>query len=115
LIEIQTLNAINILILHKPNCIVLKKDKTKLDILRKFLELNILKSIVIKNNKIVLKANKRYKIKLVILYSITKKISISLKILKKLKNSYILKTSKGILTSTEAVNFRTGGVLLVKL
>jgi len=115
LVEIQTLNAINILILHKPNLVKLKVSKRKLSLLQKFLELNIIKCLVIKNKQIIIKGNKNYNTKLSIIYSNTKKIPISLKTIKRLKNNYILKTSRGILTSTEAVKFKVGGLLLAKL
>lgn len=115
MIELETINALNILILHKRNSIKLKKNIYRLTLLKKFLELGIIKSIKYDKNSYIISRNLLYKSKVSLVYSNTKKISIKYNFLKKLKNTYIIKTTKGFLTTEEAFNYKIGGLLVAKL
>lgn len=107
---------------NKKGFIIIKNNKT-MSIIKQFLKLNIIKFIVLKDNRIFVFLNyKEDKLafkNILNMYKPSRKLYINLKNLKYINKKhnwlFILSTSKGILNSLEAINLNVGGLIIAKI
>ena len=119
----KIINTIKINLMYKKKLIKLKLNKYELNIIKALMKINLIKLVKKNNNHYFIYLNyfedePLFK-NIVNLNKSSKPIFITYNMLKYITYKYniiiILNTNKGVLTNFEALNYKLGGVLILKL
>jgi len=119
----KCVNGLKLSILYNKKGFIIKNTKNNINLLKIFLKINIIKFIKIENKYIYVYINyinnKPVFTNIINLFKPGHKIFISLKNLRKISMKhnwiFILSTSKGLMNSYEAIEKKTGGMLISKI
>lgn len=117
------INIIKLTLKHNKKGFIINNNKNNLNVIKAFIKINVIKFIIIKNNKIIVYLNyhndKPVFYNITNLYKSSNKKFISLKNLKKLSLKYnwifLISSSKGLINNYEAINLNVGGLIIAKI
>ena len=119
----KCINITKVCIKHKKKGFIINNNNNNIKILKSLLKINIIKFMVIKNNKIIAHINYHNNApifnNIINLFKPSNKKYISLKNLKKITEKHnwilILSTNKGLINSYEALRLKIGGLVIAKI